>query len=245
MPPENLLKQRIKNGKVVVALRIPIDTERSRLEDALAKDTFHLLYVDGQHSAFSEDQLVTLCATAENMGLPVQFRIPHTRQAHLVGRYLDLGLSAILVPEVVEQATVDDAVAYSYYPQVGLRSFGGSTRHGLKGWGGNVDPLAYAKWWNDYVVLAIQLESVEAISNARRLAKNGVDYVAFGPTDLRLSLAGHPNYPLQTVDACMQNVAEQLQGTGIRLGMAVTTVPEERDKYLEMGITIFQQSINR
>ena len=95
------------------------------------------------------------------------------------------------------------------------------------------------------VVLAIQLESVEAISNARRLAKNGVDYVAFGPTDLRLSLAGHPNYPLQTVDACMQNVAEQLQGTGIRLGMAVTTVPEERDKYLEMGITIFQQSINR
>ena len=52
MPPENLLKQRIKNGEVVVALRIPIDTERSRLEDALAKDTFHLLYVDGQHSAF-------------------------------------------------------------------------------------------------------------------------------------------------------------------------------------------------
>ena len=105
-------------------------------------------------AAFSEDQLVTLCATAEDMGLPVQFRIPHTRQAHLVGRYLDLGLSALLVPEVVEQATVDEAVAYSYYPQVGLRSFGGSKRHGLKWWGGNVDPMAYAKWWNETRVVS-------------------------------------------------------------------------------------------
>jgi hypothetical protein len=38
----------------------------------------------------------------------------------------------------------------------------------------------------------------------------------------------------------MRNVAEQLQGTGIRLAMGTPTLPEERDKYLEMGITLFQ-----
>ena len=240
MPPTQILKQRIKNGEIVVALRVSVDIERAQLEDALGKGRYDLLYVDGQHSAFSDEQLVAFCATAEELGLPVQFRIPHTRHTYLVGRYLDLGLAALLVPEVVEEATVDEAVAFCYYPQMGQRSWGGAARHGLKRWAA-VDRLEYAKWWNDYVVLAIQLESVEAISNARKLARPGVDYVAFGPNDLCFSLEGHPQYPLQTVDECMRNVAEQLQGTGIRLGMAVTTIPDERDQFLDMGITIFQE----
>jgi 2-keto-3-deoxy-L-rhamnonate aldolase RhmA len=242
MVPENLLKQRIKDGEVVVALRVPVEIERQQLEVALSKDTFHLLYIDGQHTGFSDAQLVSFCAIAEDLGLPVQFRIPHTRHTYLIGRYLDMGLSALLVPEVTSEATVEEALAYSYYPQVGSRSWGGDARYGLRQWDGPVSRLAYAEWWNTYVVLAIQFESVEAISNARRLAKRGVDYVAFGPNDLQFSLEGHPNYPLQTVDECMINVAEQLQGTGIRLGMAVTTTPDERGKYLDMGITIFQEA---
>lgn len=241
MSSTQLLKQRIKNGETVVALRVSVDIERAQLEDALGKGTYDLLYVDGQHSAFSDDQLVAFCARAEELGLPVQFRIPHTRNTYLIGRYLDLGLAALLVPEVVEETTVDEAVAYCYYPQVGQRSWGGSARHGLKKWTAPVDRLEYAEWWNNYAVLAIQLESIEAISNVRKLVRPGVDYVAFGPNDLCFSLEGHPQYPLQTVDECMRNVAEQLRDTGVRLGMAVTTTPDERNPYLDMGITVFQE----
>jgi hypothetical protein len=43
----------------------------------------------------------------------------------------------------------------------------------------------------------------------------------------------------------MRNVAEQLQGTGVRLGMAVMTEPEERGKYLDMGITVYQEAPRR
>ncbi len=39
----------------------------------------------------------------------------------------------------------------------------------------------------------------------------------------------------------MRNVADQLQGTGIRLAMGTGTKPAERDKYIEMGITLFQE----
>jgi 2-keto-3-deoxy-L-rhamnonate aldolase RhmA len=174
--------------------------------------------------------------------MPVQFRIPHTRQTYLIGRYLDLGLTAIMVPEVVEEATVDEAVAYLYYPQTGCRSWGGVARHGLKTWGRPLDRLEYAAWWNNYGVLSIQLESIEAIINARKLAKPGVDFLAFGPNDLMFSLEAHPLHPLKTVDECMRHVAEQVKGSPIRLGMAVTTRPEERDKYLEMGVTVFQET---
>ncbi|MFC1976606.1 aldolase/citrate lyase family protein [Chloroflexota bacterium] len=238
------LKQRIRKGDVIVALRVSIDIGRSQLETALGNGSYDLLYIDGQHVAFSDDQLVALCATAEELDLPVQFRIPHTRHTYLIGRYLDLGLTAILVPEVTDEATVEEAIAYCYYPQVGRRSWGGTARCGLKARGGQLERLEYAAWWNNYAVLAIQFESVEAISNARKLVKPGVDYVAFGPNDLHFSLEGHPKYPLQTVIDCMRNVAEQLKDSEIRLGMAVVTVPEERDKYLEMGITLFQEAPN-
>ena len=42
----------------------------------------------------------------------------------MVGRYLDLGPSAVLIPEVMEPETVDDAIAYAYYGPIGRRSWG-------------------------------------------------------------------------------------------------------------------------
>jgi len=236
------LKQRIREGEIIVALRVSIDTGRGQLEEDLGRGEYDLIYLDGQHTAFSDDKLVAFCAMAEDLGLPVQFRLPHTRHTYLIGRYLDLGPLGILVPEVVNEATVDEAIDFFYYPQVGHRSWGGVARHGLQARGGQVDRLEYAAWWNDSAVLGIQLESVAAISRAAQLAKAGVDYVAFGPNDLNFSLEGHPEYPLRTVDECMRNVAAQLKGSGVRLGMAVITEPAERDKYLEMGLTIFQET---
>ena len=125
---------------------------------------------------------------------------------------------------------------------------GGADRYGLSGRGspGGISAapgrVEYGEWWNEHVVLGIQLESVAAIDNARTLAKPGLDYVAFGPNDLMYSLEGHPHYLLRTVDECMRNVAQQLEGTGVRLGMAVMTEPDAREKYIEMGITIFQEA---
>ena len=241
MPNTDSLKQRIRDGKIVVALRVPIETPPDALEAALGKGDYDLIYLDGQHSAWSEGQVVDFCNVAEGLGYPVQMRIPHTRNTYLIGRYLDLGLGGILVPEAVEEATVEEAIAFAYYPQLGKRSVGGAARYGLRGGTALGKRLEYAAWWNEQVVLGIQLESVEAIDNARQLARPGLDYVAFGPNDLMFSLEGHPHYPLRTVDDCMRHVAEQLAGTGVRLGMAVMTEPEERAKYLDMGITIFQE----
>jgi 2-dehydro-3-deoxyglucarate aldolase/4-hydroxy-2-oxoheptanedioate aldolase len=235
------LRQRIQAGEVLVALRGSVTMSQSQLAAVWSQGKYDYIWIDGQHTAFSEEQLVAFCAAAEALNIDVQLRLPHTRHAYLAGRYLDLGPSAILVPEVMEVATVDDAIAYSYYPQQGRRSWGGAARRGLRSVARGLDRLSYAAWWNDYVVLGIQVESVEAVTNIRQLAKPGVTVVTFGPNDLSFSLEGHPNYPLRTVDECMRNVAAQLQGTGIRLAMGTATQPAERGKYLEMGITLFQE----
>ncbi len=241
MSRDSTLKQRISAGEAVVSLRIPLTSSRERIERALAGGEYDFIYVDGQHTAYSDEQLVSFCAVADSLGMPVQFRIPHTRQTHLIGRFLDMGLTGVLVPEVVEPATVAEAVEQAYYPQTGKRSWGGTSRLGFAGGSESPDRLEYAAWWDERVLLGIQLESVAAVCWARELAAPGLDYIAFGPNDLMFSLEAHPQFPLRTVDECMRNVAEQLADSGVKLGMAVVTDTHERGKYLDMGITVFQE----
>ena len=59
----------------------------------------------------------------------------------------------------------------------------------------------------------MQIESIEAVTHARYLAKPGVDCLSFGPADLTFSIESHPNHALQTVDACVEYVARALEGT--------------------------------
>ena len=241
MSQSKTLRQRIQAGEILVALRGSITTSKSELADIWATGRYDYIWIDAQHTPFSEQQLVDYCAAAEDLDIDVQLRIPHTRSAHMVGHYLDMGPSAVLVPEVMGETEVDDALAYAYYPQVGRRSWGGAGRRGLRGIAKGMDRLAYASWWNEYVIVGIQVESVEAVTNVRNLAKPGISVVTFGPNDLTFSLEGHPSYPLQTVEECMRNVHEQLKDTGVRIAMGTATKPEERDQYLELGVTLFQE----
>jgi 2-keto-3-deoxy-L-rhamnonate aldolase RhmA len=129
MPETASLKQRIRNGEIIIGVSVPIEAEKSRLEDILSRDTYGFVSVDSQHSPYNEDRLVAFCAMAAEIGIPVQFRIKHTRHAYLIGNILDLGPMGIEVPLVEEDAIVEEALAAFYYPQVGKRSWGGAVWH--------------------------------------------------------------------------------------------------------------------
>jgi 4-hydroxy-2-oxoheptanedioate aldolase len=231
------LRQRIVSGEILVAMRGSLATSKNELADLWSTGHYDYVWIDSQHTPYSDERLVAYCAAAEELGIDVQLRIPHTRDAHKVGRYLDFGLSAVLVPEVMEPETVDDAIAYAHYGPIGRRSWGGLHR---RGFAPTVDRRAYSDWWNGFVVLGIQAESVEAVQNIRKLAKPGVSVVTFGPMDLSFSLEAHPEFPLRNLDDCIRQVAADLEGTGIRLAMGLATDPADQEKYLEMGITLFQ-----
>ena len=89
------LKQRIHAGEIVVGVSAPLDSDKSRLESILSKDTYSFLTIDSQHSPYNEEKLVTFCATAQELGMPVQFRVKNTRHAYLIVNVLDLGPAAI------------------------------------------------------------------------------------------------------------------------------------------------------
>jgi staphyloferrin B biosynthesis citrate synthase len=242
MSTSKSLKQRIADREELVALRVAVTMDRGSVEKALESKKYDMLYVEGQHSPFTEDQLTNFCQMAEEIDIPVKLRIPHTHHTYLIGRYFDFGPVAIMVPEIEQEAQVEEAIKYTYYLPDGRRSFGGPSRYGLATGKAPEGLHVYAAWWNEQAVLGIMLESVEAISNARRFVKPGLDFIAFGTSDLGLSLATNPQFPIQDTDDCMRYVADQVKDQ-VALGMAIPTAPEERDKYREMGITIFQETL--
>ena len=99
------------------------------------------------------------------------------------------------------------------------------------------DPVDYAAWWNEFGVLSLQLELVEAITRARNLARSGVDIITFGPIDMMFSCKAHPHHFLKTMDDCVAYVVKALEGTGI----AVCVSTELLEKYGDMGVSVFQE----
>jgi 2-dehydro-3-deoxyglucarate aldolase/4-hydroxy-2-oxoheptanedioate aldolase len=234
MPGQGNLKQRIRAGEQIVGVSASIKSTKSQLENILSKDKYDYLSVDSQHSPFDENDLVRFCAAAEELDMDVMFRIKHTRHTYLIGNILDLGPSGVEVPQTETEATVNEALHYFYYPQKGGRSWGGAARRGIKG---RDDRLTYAEYWNNYGVLWMQVESLNAINDAKKLAKDGVDCLSWGPADLSFNREAHPEHPLKNDDDCIKFTLEVLKGTGVRL--AVRNYDYKlRDKYRAMGVTV-------
>ena len=203
------LKERIVRGDIIVGVSVPITATKSQMEDILSKDDYAFIHADSQHSPYSEERLVQYCETAKEVGIPVQFRIKHPRHAYLVGNVLDLGPLGIEVPLVEDEATVDEAINWFYYPQVAKRSWGGAARYGVEERG---DRLEYAEWWNENGILCIQMETLRAVTNARHLAKPGITCLTWGPADLSYDIEAHPHHPLQSVDDCLQTRHKAIRG---------------------------------
>lgn len=235
---EKILKQRLHDKESIVGVTVPLSVERDRLAAILTGGGYDFIWADSQHSPFNEERLVAFCQMAQEFNTPAYLRIKHTRHTYLIGNYLDLGLSGVQVPQVEHESTVDEAIANFYYPPVGVRSWGGGSRVGIAE---HKDRREYAQWWSTYGVPWLQIESVNAVINVRKLAKPGVDILDFGPADLSFSLETYSHPPFKSVDECVRHVAEQVADLPVAVCFRTGT-PDNRDKYAQMGVTVFLES---
>jgi 4-hydroxy-2-oxoheptanedioate aldolase len=214
MADERTLKQRIHDVDALNIGWASLTMSHDDLVAALSQEAYDLVFVDAQHAPYDEHALIAFCATAAEVGVPPLLRIRHTRLAFLAGNYADLGPLGILVPMVEHAATVEEAVANFYYPPLGKRSWGpihGYGRDGIE------ERTAYGAWWNDHGILALQIETVAGVANARELAVPGLDLMLFGGNDLSFSLEAHPDSPYASVAACWHQVEAATAGTGVRV----------------------------
>jgi 2-keto-3-deoxy-L-rhamnonate aldolase RhmA len=216
MPTNPSLKQRLHSGAPFHIGSASIDMSEAELERHLAANPCDMVFVDLQHSPYTEPQLVAFCAAATRAGSPAFVRLRHPRLVCQISSLLDFGAGGVLIPLTEEPATVAEALEAFYYPPIGGRSVGPRFAHEYEAFR---DPRAYADWWNESGVLALQIETVRGVANASSLALPGVDLLLFGGTDLSFSLAANPDSQWRTFEECQQHVVAETRGRGVRVGV--------------------------
>ena len=220
-PRPGSLREKMHKGEPIRTASAPVDSTRSQLE-AIIKERgkVDLFGLDAQHGPLPDEAvLIRFCNLAEELGAGVRIRIPHFGWANMTGRFADLGILSILVPQVDDVETAEKAIDNFYYPPLGHRSWGGANRFGDNPPPGTV-PAAerrkYADWWNGTGILGFQVESVKAALNIRSIVQPGVDFISWGANDMGFDIE-RPNSPFKTVDEVHAFVIEQLKGFDVRV----------------------------
>ena len=174
----NVAKQRIKDNKV--ALGVTCGLGAPFIAEVLALAGFDWVLIDNQHGMWDRQS-----SAMAFMGVRAGGSIPITRvpenDYYAIGRLLDEGALGIIVPLVEDREQAEQVVFAARYPPHGGRSEGVS--------GAGVYGPTYRSCANDEILVAIQLESAQAIANADAIMSvEGIDACWLGPNDLANSI---------------------------------------------------------
>lgn len=139
---------------------------------------YDFILIDCQHSLIDESVAGTLLANLHHYGAAGVVRVG-INSPERIGRVLDAGADAVIVPMVnTEEEAIAAARACRYAPN-GVRSFG-PIRRDL-----GLDPVALEARTSCFVMI----ETSQAVDNVRAICEvPGVDGVFVGPGDLAISL---------------------------------------------------------
>ncbi len=153
---------------------------------------FGFIRIDMEHILFGYNTLAELIRTACLLKMPVQVRISDLTD---ITKLLDQGVCGIVCPDVENVQQAKAVIERAKYAPIGNRGMFPVARYAKFG----LEPFdTYTKDANDYVSVAVQLESLTAIENIDSiLSLEGIDMVASGKADLSQSMGligqtGHP-----------------------------------------------------
>lgn len=146
------------------------------------------IWIDGQHGELGFADVLALVRACDLIRRPAFVRVPgHDPGA--IGRALDTGATAVIVPCVDTVAQAQALVQAAKFPPLGGRSYGSRRSIDLYG-------RLYSDTANTDTLLVVQLESPLAIANAEAIAAiPGIDALFLGPDDLMLRRGFPMNTP--------------------------------------------------
>ena len=211
---ESKVKQLLSQGKAAWGASLP---DASDLIAKLTVDTgIDFLWIDTEHRPFDTAAVPWVPIICRQKGCVPLLRVAGL-DPQLIKKALDIGASAIMVPQINNAAEARRAVQYAKYPPQGTRG---------------VSPLwplfmdvpydQYLPAANGETCVVVQIESPEGIENLEAIAAvDGVDVVFAGPLDLSASLGhiGQTSHPsvLKFLEDFPRRVARCGKASGIAL----------------------------
>ncbi|MCA9113753.1 MAG: hypothetical protein KDA79_01610 [Planctomycetaceae bacterium] len=212
---ENRVKTLLAEGRTALGVALP------DASDLLARFSIDcgidFLWIDLEHRPYGPNEVRNVPIMCRQKDCVPLIRVPNLDPGH-IKQSLDIGASAIMVPQVDNAEQARRAVEYAKYPPEGSRG---------------VSPLWTAMMgvsWNDYLPVAnqetcviVQIESPDGIRNLDEIAAvEGVDIVFAGPADLSASLGvigqlGHPKVE-KLLEEFPARIAAHGKAAGITFG---------------------------
>lgn len=173
---------------------------------------FEYVAIDTQHGAIDYSSMLPLLQVlAIGNSTPI-VRVPSNDSGH-IGKALDAGARAVIVPMVNDRESCERAMSAIRYAPDGERSFG-PTRAVL------VEGDDYFDYAADQISLIPMIETVEAMGNIDDiLSVPGVEAIYVGPNDLSISLGLKPNTNDPRLDEAMVEIVAGCRRHGVVPGV--------------------------
>lgn len=219
MKPTNTVKEKLAAGERVIGCFIPLASPE--IVEMCALTGFDFALIDAEHGPISPETAYPMVLAAEARGMEAFARVGQADK-QMVLKFLDVGVSGIMAPQVntLEQASA--AIDGTKYFPTGNRGLAGGRTFDF----GMSAPLSsLVEPLNDRVLTILQFEHVDALKDLDAiLALEQLDVLFVGPNDLAQSLGfpGQPGHP--EVTRVADEVVAQARAAGKKTGTVAYTM---------------------
>jgi len=219
-------RQRVLGGETLLGMFVNLGSPMAA--ELCGGAGFDWLVLDMEHGGLTEPTLLaSLHAVAATPATAVVRVEEGTRLR--IGRALDFGAPALMVPRVDSVAAAEQVVSYVRYPPLGTRGVALPTR------GAGFGRLTHADvaTAHELTCVFVQVESSTAVEQAAEIAAlDGVDVLFVGPTDLSHALGVPGDIRDRGYLAAVERVGRAAADAGKQAGVLLWSaddVPAYRD----------------
>jgi len=206
---KNELKARLKKGEKTVGAWIT--TPHTDISEALSTLPFDWFVFDQEHSALDDQITQQLMQAMRGKKVTPIVRVAWNDMV-MIKKALDTGAQGIIIPWVNNREDAIKAVKFCKYPPEGVRGCG--PRRTIL-----LDP-DYLKTVNDELLIIVQIETQEAVDNAKEIMSvDGIDAFFVGPFDLSASMGLMGQIAHPKVRESINMVFEAGKNAGISSGI--------------------------
>jgi 2-dehydro-3-deoxyglucarate aldolase/4-hydroxy-2-oxoheptanedioate aldolase len=225
------LKDKLKHHKLVKGMHTTLSD--CSISELCGMVGFDFLWIDTEHAPIDYYTLLTHIIAAHSAGTNSLIRVPWNDPI-LAKRVIEMGPDGIIFPVVNTAEELDAAMQSTLYPPKGKRGFGPvrAIKYGLQ------DVDAYVEDVNRKMIRCVQIESAQAVSNLKEMAKNPyVDCFIFGACDLSGSIGELNKVFAPHTQGLIKEAISILKDAGKSIGISTgSDDPEVIRAWHELGI---------
>jgi 2-dehydro-3-deoxyglucarate aldolase/4-hydroxy-2-oxoheptanedioate aldolase len=231
----SLVKQRLRDGKIVAALAMGPIIHHKMVTLAALQGGYHAIWIDLEHPDLTQNQVEVLALACRAHDLDCFARLAPTDYATVM-RPLEAGCGGVLSAQIHSVEQAKQVVEWAKFPPQGVRGLFGANWTSQYG---NAKPAEHIVEANANTWVGIQIETLGALETVDEIAAlDGVDHLFVGPGDLSVAL-GVPGDSLhEKCIAALGKVSKAARDSGISWGVLPRS-REHADTCRELGAQLF------